>query len=204
MPLREDERARHRKEDSKYCVFCEAYLSPAAWAEHEHNPNAGKPVRPVRAAPPPLATSLLLGNCAIGNTSGVLVIEGLEVFRVRHRGGDGLLAVDFDVRGRDGARLARIERNRPVVLAPGYALHAADGEVRVADERTGAPLACAAAEPSGRGVRVTGDFHVNGMRVTITGDTLVVGGMTVAPARLYGPGTAVLLRKDRGIAFAKR
>ena len=204
MPLREDDRARHSKDDLKYCVVCKQYLSPAAWAEHEHNPKArpgvGAGLRPAR--PPGLLTcTLLLGPCAIGNTSGVIVLEGVEVFRLRHRGEDGHIAVNLDVRGPDGKQLAKIERNSPQHLAPGLAFATEGPSLRLAGA-AGAIIASATAEGSD-GIRLAGDFHANGLHLHIASDALTIGGQPFMTARLYGPGAAVLIRKGKGISFAK-
>jgi hypothetical protein len=202
MPLREDDRARHSKDDLKYCVVCKQHLAPAAWAQHEHNPKARPVPKPAVAVKPgQLACTLLLGPCAIGNTSGVIVLEGVEVFRLRHRGEDGHIAVNMDIRGPDGRQLAKIERNSPLHLAPGLSF-AADGPSLRLNDASGAPIVTATAEGSDV-IRLTGDFHANGLHLHIASDSLTIGGEPVAATRLYGPGTAVLIRKGKGISFAK-
>ena len=203
MPLREDDLARRSKDDLKYCVVCKQYLAPAAWAGHEHNPAARPVGAGLRPAQPSrtLACTLLLGPCAIGNTSGVIVLEGVELFRLRHRGENGHIAVNIDMRGADGKQLAKIERNSPLHLAPGLTLAAEGPSLRLTDA-AGATIASATAEGSDA-LRLTGNFHANGLHLHIASDTLAIGGQSVTTARLYGPGTAVLIRKGKGISFAK-
>ena len=199
MPLREDELASRGKDDLRYCIVCEKYLSPIAWAEHGHNPNARKPRAPARAAPAIATIDLLLGNCALGNTSGVLVIEGVEVFRLRHRGDDGHIAIDLDLRAPEG-QLAKIDRNKALALASGLALEVNGGEVAVA--RQGEAIARATLQD--HAIRLTGDFFANGLRVSVTSDSLAIDGKPVTSTRLYGPGTAVLIRRGKAIGFAKK
>lgn len=201
MPLREEDRARRAKDDLKFCVLCKQYLAPAAWAQHEHNPASRPPPKPGTAPrSAALTCTLLLGPCAIGNTSGVIVLEGLEIFRLRHRGEDGHIAVNMDLRARDGKPLAKIERNSPLLLAPGLSFAAEGPAVRIADA-SGALLASATAD--GDSLRLTGDFFSGGLRLRITNDSATLADQPLAPPRLYGPGTALLLRKGKPIAFAK-
>ncbi|MBI3744446.1 MAG: hypothetical protein HY261_09210 [Chloroflexi bacterium] len=199
MPLREDELASRGKDDLRYCIVCEKYLSPIAWAEHAHNPNAKKPLAPTRPAPAISTIDLLLGNCALGNTSGVLVIEGVEVFRLRHRGDDGHITVDLDLRAPEG-QLAKVDRNKPLAMAPGLALDVNGGEVAVS--RQG--MAIARVTLHDHALRLTGEFFANGLRVVVTGDSLTIDGKPAAATRLYGPGTAVLIRRGKAIGFAKK
>ena len=200
MPLREDELASRGKDDLRYCIACEKYLSPIAWAEHEHNPNAKKPLAPPRAASALSTIDLLLGNCALGNTSGVLVIEGVEVFRLRHHGDDGHIAIDLDLRSPQG-QLAKLNRNRPLALAPGVTLETNGDDVAVL--REGQPLARVTLQ-DGKALRLTGEFFANGLRVGVTHDLLTIDGTMVAATRLYGPGTAVLIRRGKAIGYAKK
>lgn len=204
MPIREDERALRRPGDASYCVVCRQYLAPEDWAVHEHNPARRQPIAG-RPAPRPalLAASLRVGPCLLENTSGVLVLEGLEVFRLRHRGDDGHIAIDLDLRGPAGVPLAKIARNQPLRVAPGYAWHDNGGILRLTRDAGGAELArIAAAGP--RGVALTGEFWAGAVCLRATADALTLDGSPLPTTPLYGPGTAILLRKGKGIAFAKR
>lgn len=204
MPIREDERALRRPGDASYCVVCRQYLAPQDWAVHEHNPARQKPIAG-RPAPRPtlLAAALQLGPCLLENTSGVLVLEGLEVFRLRHRGDDGHIAVDLDLRGAGGVPIAKIARNQPLHVAPGYAWHTDGGILRIARADAGADLVRIAAEGP-RGIALTGEFWAGAVCLRATPETLTLDGVPLPIAALYGPGTALLLRKGKGIAFAKK
>ena len=204
MPIREDERALRRPGDASYCVVCRSYLTPEDWASHEHNPARQQPIAG-RPAPRSalLAATLRLGPCLLDNTSGVLVLEGAEIFRLRHRGDDGHIVIDLDLRGPGGSPIAKIARNQPQHLASGCAWHAEGGLLSLDREPDGAGLVSIAAEGP-RSVAITGEFWVGAVCLRATADALTLDSAPLATAPLYGPGTAVLLRKGKPIAFAKK
>lgn len=49
--------------------------------------------------------TILLGTNVIKDCQAVLIIDGVEVFRLRDRAGDGQLVVDFEIRNQKNEKL---------------------------------------------------------------------------------------------------
>jgi hypothetical protein len=116
---------------------------------------------------------VLLGSNEINDCQAALVINGTEVFRLRERESDGRLVCDFDVRGADGKRIAKVAKNNVVYAAESYKIEHLPRESFVSD-------------PSGRviarvqeirldTIRITGEFWIDSHRVVITDQGLISG-----------------------------
>lgn len=74
---------------------------------------------------------LLLGTNQISNCGAALVIDGVDVFRLRSSETDNQILVDFDIYGQDRTRLARVAKNQVVYAAEGYATSATSSSCEV-------------------------------------------------------------------------
>lgn len=135
-----------------------------------------------------------LGSNVIQNCEAALVVNGVEVFRLRDRAGDGQLVCDFDVRGADGERIAKIAKNNAVYAAPGWKVVHLPRESRVED--TQGNVIAQVLETGEDEIAVTGEFWVEGHRVQITEDALVSGGITMAGNLIDGFGRAISLEPN--------
>ena len=115
---------------------------------------------------------LLLGTNQISNCGAALIIDGVDVFRLRSSETDSQLLVDFDIHGQDGTRLIRVAKNQIVYAAPGYAVSAT-------------AASCEVTAPSGEIVakvvrlaptwlKLNGIFWSHGTRLAITDEHMQV------------------------------
>jgi hypothetical protein len=150
--------------------------------------------------------TVTLGNNDITNCAAALVIEGVEVFRLRED--DGQLLVDCDVLNHEGQRMAKIVRNTPIVVADGFRAHIKPGEpTEVIYEENGQVVA--RFERKGpRHVKITGVFCVNGYCVFIDDEAGLrtnEEAFTFSNNRVRGFGTAISLKRGQiGIGFSGR
>ena len=150
------------------------------------------------------AGTLILENNLITNCDATLTVEGEEVFRLRERGHDGQLIVDFDLRDERDERLAKIAKNHVVYVASGIEPRSQPGRYDVVNTESGAILA-RVEELSPGTVRVTGTFFVKGWKVEATLDGVTLGGVAVSGSSLEGCGGGIELRKDSvAIGVGKR
>jgi hypothetical protein len=141
--------------------------------------------------------TVTLGNNDIVNCDAALMIEGEEVFCLREE--EGRLLVDCDVLNAKGVRLAKVVRNTPIVVAPGFRVHIKPGEpTQVVSEMSGRVLA--SFERKGpRHVKISGVFCVNGYCVFIdetavrTSDPSFRFSLTT----VHGCGTALSLKRGQ-------
>ncbi len=138
-------------------------------------------------------TTILLGNNTITNCEAALVVNGVEVLRIRERSGDGQLVVDFDVRAEDGTRLAKVAKNNVVHAAPGYKVVHAPSESYVVQPDTDTVIAKVEELSSGT-IRITGEFWIDGYHVSITPGKLVAGTTTISGTTVDGFRRALVLR----------
>ena len=145
--------------------------------------------------------TLTLGNNDISNCDAALVIEGVEVFRLRED--EGILLIDCDVLNPKDERVAKIVRNTPIVVAEGFRAHIKPGEPpEVIHEATGRVIA--RFERKGpRTIKITGVFCVNGFCVYLdeiglrTNDPWLLSNNGIS-----GFGTAISMRRGQmGIGF---
>ena len=205
MAPRRDEWVRRTKDDLRYCVTCERYLSPIAWAEHEHNPDVRAPGADLIGLLDHLTSDIVyLGGTKVTDCASVLVIQGVEVFRLRDRDRDNRIRVDLDVRGAGNERIATIENGRPLTVAPGYRFEDVGSACAVTREEDG--MAVVAVESlSSKALQIHGAFWVGDYRVEMTEHGLHLGGESLPPTQVKGSGTAIVLRKKRAeVGFAKR
>lgn len=206
MPSRRDEWLRGRAADElRYCVVCEQYLAPAAWADHEHNPELRAPGASAVSFLDELTSDVMyLGGVKVANCSSILVLEGVEVFRLRDRDSRNHIRVDLDVRGPQGKRLAVIADNQPRLLAPGFQFIERGPICAVVDEASEKPVVTVEALSS-KAVRLLGTLWVENVQAVFSPEGLTLGGVALPARPTMGKGTAVLLRKSQtGIGFAKR
>ena len=222
MVPRKDEWVRRTEDDLRYCIPCDRYLSPIAWAEHEHNPDVRAPGSDLTAFLDHLTSDVVyLGPIKVTNCASVLVIQGVEVFRLRDRDHDGAMRIDLEVRGPKGARVATVKDGKPVSIAAGYRFEdkgqrCAVVREEVAHESEEAREGKEAREAKGRnlvaveslgskGVRILGTFWVGDFCVEMSEESLVLGATPVVGEEAQGSGTAIVLRKSKDrIGFAKR
>ncbi len=205
MPMRRDEWVRTRsKEDLRYCVICKRYMPPAEWDAHQHNPKVNPPERDILRQLGDLTSDVLyLGGTKVAHCASVLVVQGVEVFRLRDRDHENSIRVDLDVRGAEG-RLATVNNNQARFVAPGYRFTAQGPVCAVVHEASGGDVA-RVESLSSKSTRILGTFWVEGLRVGIEEDALAIGETVIPSQQVRGTGTAVLLRsKSPQIAFAKR
>ena len=134
--------------------------------------------------------TLVLGDNEISNCDAAIVVEGVEVFRLRDRDRDGKLIVDFDLRGADGKRIAKIAKNYVAHAAEGYEHQNRTGVSEVIQKQTGRVVA-KVEELAPRRVRVTGTFCVEGLTVEITDTGLLLGTNLISGCRITGFGKAI-------------
>lgn len=206
MPSRRDEWHRGRSKDElHYCVICERYLAPIAWAEHEHNPAVRHPDAERLGFLDSLMSDVVyLGGTKVTSAASVLVVQGIEVFRLRDRDKDNAIRINLDLRGPGGKRIARVDDNKPVFLAPGYGFESDGSFCAVFDEKTNEPVVSAEALSS-KSVQLLGTFWVEGFEVVLKDDGVVLGGTALPAQPVIGRGTAILLRKGSPeVGFAKK
>ncbi len=145
--------------------------------------------------------TVLLGSNRIVDCDSALVVEGAEVFRLRERGKDGHLVVDFDLRDASGTRIAKIAKNYVAHAAPGYEFSNRKGISEVIETATGQVVA-RVEERGPDTIAVTGTFNVKGYTVQITSDSLVAGGVTMDGNEIRGFGKAIELK--RGVLRDRR
>lgn len=205
MPMRRDEWVRTRsKEDLRYCVICQRYMPPVEWDAHQHNPKVNPPERDILQELDDLTSDVLyLGGMKVANCASVLVVQGVEVFRLRDRDRENNIRVDLDVRGPAG-RLAKVTDNNARFLAPGYRFVAHGPECSVVHEASGEDIV-RVESLSSKSTRILGTFWADGLRVAIGEDAVAIGEAVIPAQQVRGTGTAVLLRsKGPQISFAKR
>ena len=147
-------------------------------------------------------TNVYLGNNLIRNCEAVLIVERVEVFRLRERSGDAQLVVDFDVRDKDGNKIAKIAKNNVVFVAEGYEKVNGPKESFVRNIKTGEIIA-KAEELSDTSIRIIGDFWIDGFHVSISNDALVFNSITLAGNRINGFKKGIVLdSKSMGIGIS--
>jgi hypothetical protein len=147
-----------------------------------------------RVTIPVVSWTVLLGNNRIIDCDAALVVEDVEVFRLREHDRDGNLVVDFDVRAADGTLIAKIARNYVAHVADGYEYRNQKPVAEVIETETGLVVARVAQQGSDT-VAITGTFHVNGYPVLIVPDRLVADGVELSGSEIRGYGKAVVLRR---------
>lgn len=149
--------------------------------------------------------TVTLGNNDIIDCDAALLIEGEEVFRLRED--EGQLLVDCDLRNDKDQRLAKIVRNTPQWVAPGFREYIRPGQpTEVRYEPTGQVVA-RFERLAPRHVKITGVFCANGYAVTLAENGLFShdGRLAMLNNTVRGFGTAISLsRGASGIGFAGR
>ncbi len=142
--------------------------------------------------------TMILGDNEIIDCAAALLLEGQEVFRLRDRGRDGQLVVDFDLRAPDETRIAKIVKNYPAYVAEGYERRSGLNWSEAVQTATGLIVARVDA-PSLDAIRVVGLFCVNGYCLAITEDGLIADGVTISRNTMKGLKKAIAL--NRGSAM---
>ena len=138
--------------------------------------------------------TVILGSNRIEDCDAALIVEGVEVFRLRERTKDGHLVVDFDLHDASGNRIAKVAKNYVAYAAPGYKFQNRTGVSEVTEVATGRSIA-RVEEISPDVVAISGTFNVKGYVVEAHPDRLVVGGVTMIGNRISGSGKAIELRR---------
>ncbi len=121
---------------------------------------------------------LILGNNEIIDCDAALVVNGVEVFRLRKRSGDERLVCDFDIRDKEGNRLAKVAKNNVVYAAEGHKVENIPRQSKVTDAN-GKVIACVQ-EIGLETIKVTGEFWIEGHNIAISDNGLVSGGITMS------------------------
>ena len=130
-----------------------------------------------------------LGSNIINNCDAALVVNGVEVFRFRERNSDGRLVCDFDIRNKDGERIAKISKDRVAHIADGYKMHDLPNQCYVEDSNGNI---IARVQDTGQSeLAITGDFWIEGHHVVISETSLVSGGITMSDNVINGFGKAI-------------
>lgn len=137
---------------------------------------------------------VFLGSNEINDCEAALVVNGEEVFRFRERESDGRMVCDFDVRDKDGNRLAKISKNNVVHVAPGFVV---EHQPRVSNIKNsdGEIIACVE-EIAIDIIKVQGSFCINGHTVVINSETLISGGVTMAGNKISGYKKAIAIEPN--------
>lgn len=135
-----------------------------------------------------------LGSNKIIECAAALVVNGVEVFRLRHRESDGKLICDFDLRDETGNRLAKVAKNNVVYAADGHEVHHLPRESYVQDPNGN--IIARVQEVSGDEIKITGDFWIDGHHVLISDDALVSGGITMSGNTVRGFGKAISIEPN--------
>ena len=118
-----------------------------------------------------MSETVIIGGNTITNCQAVLMIEDVEVFRLRDRTGDGRLVVDFEIRDEDDNLIVKVAKNNVVHKNDDIeVIHGKNfSEARNTD--TGEVLA-RVDEIALRTIKIVGEFFVDGFRVKISEDQL--------------------------------
>ncbi len=134
---------------------------------------------------------VLLGNNAIDNCDAAVVVNGIEVFRLRERAADERLVCDFDVRDKAGRLLAQVAKNSVVMAAQGYKVENSARESSVIGP-SGRVIA-RVEEVERNTVKITGEFWIGSYHVVITDQALTLGGCTLSGRTFSACGKAIIL-----------
>jgi len=135
-----------------------------------------------------------LGSNIIHNCDAALVVNGVEVFRLRERSGDGQLVADFDVRDEQGDLIAKVAKNNVVYGRPGMRVNHGPKFTEVLDPTTGTTYA-RAEEVSTNTIRITGTFTIDGYTIVATQAALKIGGITMSGNIIQGSRRAIVLQQ---------
>jgi hypothetical protein len=139
-----------------------------------------------------MKSTIILGTNIIADSDSALVVDDVEVFRLRERSGDGQLVVDFDIRNEKGEKLVVIAKNNIVHAAKGYSATHKPSESIVLDP-SGQVIAKVTEIDSGT-IGIIGDFWIKGFHVSITDEQLVAGPVTMKGNKVAGFGKAIWLK----------
>lgn len=135
-----------------------------------------------------------LGSNIINDCDAALVVNGIEVFRLRERSSDGRLICDFDLRKEKGDRIAKIAKNRVTYAADGYEMHDLPKECHVKDPK--GKIVARVQETGHDEITITGDFWIDGHHVVISDSSLVSGGITMSGNVISGFGKAISIKPN--------
>jgi hypothetical protein len=105
-----------------------------------------------------------------------------------------MLVCDFDIRDKNGNRIAKVAKNNVVYAADGYEVHHLPRESYIQDSNGN--ILARVQEIGEDEIRITGEFWVDGHRVLISDDTLVSGGITMAGNTIRGFGKAISIEPN--------
>lgn len=135
-----------------------------------------------------------LGSNIVRDCEAALIIEGVEVFRLRERAGDDQLVVDFEIRNERDERLAVIAKNNVVHAAPGFDAKSLAKESFVRD--ASGKIYARVIEVGSRHLKIEGDFWVNGHHVVVLANKVLNGTMVMSGNVVIGCGKAIEISRD--------
>ena len=141
--------------------------------------------------------TMILGSNEIANCDAALILEGEEVFRVEE-GGKGDLIINFDLRDKQGKRIAKMLRNTFAFLAPGHVNRFSPNR-RSEVQMIGGQLISRIERLGPRRISVDGTFNVEGggCYVVAAPHGLFIPGnqQMLQGKKFYGDGTAIRLTR---------
>jgi len=124
-----------------------------------------------------MTLTLSVGSATFTDTNGGLVINGVEVFRLRTPAPGDHLCVDFEVRSADNHVLAIVQGSTCVQAAPGVAVRQGPAFCEIVNPH--GEMVARAEKLSANVVRVYGTFHVDGSYIRADGDVLDANGSLI-------------------------
>ena len=143
-------------------------------------------------------STLSVGTATFTNTNGALVVNGVEVFRLRPPGRDNQLRADFEVRSTDNHVLAIVRESSCVEAAAGVAVRRGPAFCEILDR--GGKVLARAEKLTAEMVGVCGTFHVDGGCIRAGDDGLFVNGSLIEGRDLDcsgGPAVSIGRSPDR-------
>lgn len=139
---------------------------------------------------------VILGDNIVDNCDAALIINGVEVFRLREGMADGQLLVDFELRDENDELVAKVAKNKVVYARDGYEVRHVPGESIVVGPDSSDPVARVTRE-STSSVRVCGNFWVDSFNVVIQENGGILAGTnTISGNKVSGCGTAITLEPN--------
>jgi hypothetical protein len=144
--------------------------------------------------------TVVLGNFEITNCKAVLIVDGIEIFRLRERAGDGQLVADFEIRNQNNKLLFKFAKNNVVHAKKGYKIINKPYSSEVINEVTGR-IKAKAEEIAPCKIRITGTFNINNFNIVMTDDFLEINTNRFYGGGVVGCGKGIVLGNE-GIGVA--
>lgn len=135
---------------------------------------------------------LILGTNVFQDCDSAIIIDGEEVFRLRERQNDGQFIVDFDVRGLNDERIAKIAKNHVVYAAPGYSVKSEPGRYEVLETDKDRVVA-SVVERGPVAIQVSGAFYVKGSCIVASQSGLHINGAEISGNQWVSAGKPIVI-----------